>query len=401
MTSAVDNNHIKMDGRNDLQIDATNISVLRHSTSCDSFSAPVTDISQKSFGISLPDDPSRRWAVTLFSLTTILLYADQNLLGPNLTAISNEFGFTDEERDRKLGGDIAVAFFLLGAPASLVVGCLADTSHRSRLLAIVVGIGEGACFLTYFSTTYTELYIYRAITGFSLGGAVPLIYSVLGDLFSSTERHAVNAMVGIGTGLGISLGQGLAGFLGPTFGWRFPFLVVSVPALLFALLVLLTVKDPARGSMEQAAVEHHHSSQVELTSHVALLPKGNDEIVQDSFLLDDAVAAFTAVKQSSLTLSADYDQEEEKDECSGYSPDSTYHQRVLVRSNERVHWNTFVYLMSTPSVVLCLLQGAPGCVPWVSAIVEDVVRSYSASHLFIDRASLILISMIICRKTVV
>ena len=176
---------------------------------------------------------------------------------------------------------------------------------------------------------------------------------------------------------------------------------LSVPALLFAILVLLTVKDPARGSMEQAAVEHHHSSQVELTSHVALLPKGNDEIVQDSFLLDDAVAAFTAVKQSSLTLSADYDQEEEKDECSGYSPDSTYHQRVLVRSNERVHWNTFVYLMSMPSVVLCLLQGAPGCVPWVSAIVEDVVRSYSASHLFIDRASLILISMIICRKTVV
>ena len=377
MMIPVDSKHIEIDGQDDLDMDSTNISTLSHPAFYDSSSAPITETSRISYGISLPDDPSRRWAVTLFSLTTILLYADQNLMGPNLTAIANEFNFTDEERDRKLGGDIAVAFFLLGAPASLVVGCWADTSHRSRLLAIVVGIGEGACFLTYFSTTYTELYIYRAVSGFSLGGAVPLIYSVLGDLFSSTERHAVNALVGIGTGLGISLGQGLAGFLGPTFGWRFPFLVVSVPALLFALLVLLTVKDPARGSMEHPAVEHHHNSQVELTSHVALLPKENDVIVQDSFLLDDT---YTAVKSSSIDVSDNHNQEEKNDEYSVYTSDSIHHQPILRGFNVRAHWNTFVSLMSTPSVVLCLLQGAPGCVPWVSIIVADVVRSHSASH---------------------
>jgi hypothetical protein len=30
----------------------------------------------------------------------------------------------------------------------------------------------------------------------------------------------------------------------------------------------------------------------------------------------------------------------------------------------RVHWNAFRSLLSTPTVVLSLLQGAPGCVPW-------------------------------------
>ena len=32
------------------------------------------------------------------------VYSQQNLLSPNLTAIQHEFGFTPEERDKKLGG---------------------------------------------------------------------------------------------------------------------------------------------------------------------------------------------------------------------------------------------------------------------------------------------------------
>lgn len=82
----------------------------------------------------------------LYSITTILLFADQNLLAPNLTAIATEFGFTDIERDTKLGGDIAVAFFLLGAPASFIVGCLGDIYPRTPLFVLTVYIGEGGKF---------------------------------------------------------------------------------------------------------------------------------------------------------------------------------------------------------------------------------------------------------------
>mmetsp|Transcript_15971 Transcript_15971/g.22237 ORF Transcript_15971/g.22237 Transcript_15971/m.22237 type:complete len:137 (+) Transcript_15971:150-560(+) len=72
----------------------------------------------------------RRWAVSLYTLTTILLFADQNLLSPNLSAIAEEFQFDDFERDKKLGGDIALAFWILGAPASFLIGCLADQTDR-------------------------------------------------------------------------------------------------------------------------------------------------------------------------------------------------------------------------------------------------------------------------------
>jgi len=38
--------------------------------------------------------------VAIFTLTASLLYADQNLMAPNLTAIAEEFGFNEDEKIR-------------------------------------------------------------------------------------------------------------------------------------------------------------------------------------------------------------------------------------------------------------------------------------------------------------
>ena len=53
------------------------------------------------------------------------------------------------------------------------------------------------------------------------------------------------------TGLGLGVGQGLAGFLGPAHGWRLPFLIVSAPAFVFATLCFF-LEEPERGSKESA-----------------------------------------------------------------------------------------------------------------------------------------------------
>ena len=112
-------------------------------------------------------------------------------MSPNLTAIANEFDMDNIERDRKLGGDIALAFFLLGAPASLIVGFFADTHDRRKLFGCTVFVGEMACFFTYFVRTYNQLFLCRALTGFSIGGALPVIYSILGDLFGAGGMYVV------------------------------------------------------------------------------------------------------------------------------------------------------------------------------------------------------------------
>ena len=77
----------------------------------------------------------------MFCLVATLLSADQNLLAPNLTAVAQDFGFNDNQRDKYLGGFISAAFFLLGAPAALLIGYLSDTMNRAKLLFWVVVLG--------------------------------------------------------------------------------------------------------------------------------------------------------------------------------------------------------------------------------------------------------------------
>ena len=35
-------------------------------------------------------------------------------MAPSLSAVAAEFGFTDEEKDLKLGGEVSIGFFLVG-----------------------------------------------------------------------------------------------------------------------------------------------------------------------------------------------------------------------------------------------------------------------------------------------
>ncbi len=42
----------------------------------------------------------RYYMVTIFTLTASLLYADQNLMAPNLSIIAEEFGFNEEEKTK-------------------------------------------------------------------------------------------------------------------------------------------------------------------------------------------------------------------------------------------------------------------------------------------------------------
>jgi MFS family permease len=117
-------------------------------------------------------------------------------------------------------GDIAVAFFVLGAPIALLVGALTDSFNRRNLFVAVIALGEGPCLATAYVKTYPQLFAMRALTGISIGGSLPLLYSLLGDLVPPARRSAVSAGVGIAQGAGIALGQILAGYLGSQYGWR-------------------------------------------------------------------------------------------------------------------------------------------------------------------------------------
>lgn len=189
-------------------------------------------------------------AFALLCAAMFFVYSDQNLLAPNLSQIADFFGFDDDERDAKLGGQISVAFFLLGLPATLIIGLLCDVVQRKTVLVATLVLGQGPCLLTIFVTEYWQLFLLRMLTGVAVGGALPLVYSIAGDLFPSTSRAYASATVGVCSSLGSMCGQGVAGFLGPTYGWRLPFAAVASPGLIVAFLVHRFAEEPIRGGAE-------------------------------------------------------------------------------------------------------------------------------------------------------
>ncbi|MFH1852048.1 MAG: MFS transporter [Candidatus Neomarinimicrobiota bacterium] len=192
------------------------------------------------------------YAVTLLAVINLFLFADQNLMAPNLTQIAHQFGFSDTERDLLLGGNISFVFWILGGIVSLGIGYLTDLISRRNLFVIVVLIGEIPCLLTGYAETYTQLYWLRALTGIGIGGALPLTYSLVGDYFSHRNRAAAAGWLGLAQGMGIAVGQLTAGFVGPVAGWRLPFILVALPNFVLGILFWLTIREPERGRTEDS-----------------------------------------------------------------------------------------------------------------------------------------------------
>jgi MFS family permease len=192
------------------------------------------------------------WMVTAIAF---FLFADQNLIAPNLQNIGRSFGFTtDAEIDWYLGGLIPILFFILGGAVSLSMGYLSQRYSRKNLLLFTLFLGEGTCLLSGLARNYTEFTILRTLTGFGLGGVFPLLFSVLGDYFTSRSRAVAAGYLSLAMGLGIGVGQLLGGILGqadPVNGWRMSFIVVAAPSFLFALVYWLFCPEPVRGGAEK------------------------------------------------------------------------------------------------------------------------------------------------------
>ncbi len=186
---------------------------------------------------------------------TFFLFGDQNLIAPNLKNIASSFGIIDQkEIDWYLGGLIPIFFFILGGCVSVSMGYFSQKYSRKNLLIFSVLMGEIPCFLTGFSTSYTEFFIYRVLCGFGLGGVFPILFSIVGDYFSSKFRVTATAYVSLAMGLGVGIGQLAGGILGqadPINGWRTSFIVMSVPSFFFAFIYWLFCSEPKRGVMEE------------------------------------------------------------------------------------------------------------------------------------------------------
>lgn len=178
-------------------------------------------------------------------LVTVFLTADQAALIPNYLLVESEFGITHTQI-----GLVSSVFVIVGAFATLLWGYLTDRFSRKKLLLFGTLLGEIPCFVTAFVHSYHQLLVIRTLTGFGIGMILPVASSMLGDYFPSEKRGKAFGWFLFAIGVGYLVGVGVAGTIGPNFGWRYPFVIIAVPNFLLAPLFYFLMSEPKRGETE-------------------------------------------------------------------------------------------------------------------------------------------------------
>lgn len=183
-----------------------------------------------------------------------------------------------------------------------------------------------------------------------------MVYSVLGDMFPAKQRPAIAAVVSTGTGLGMGMGQLLAGSIS---SWRLPFLIVSIPGFICAL-VFLFVKDPKRGAKEAAVLEagRHHmqaipSTLTESDRGIGVMPVIHSDKLEDCGM-DCRVSAVAISPIEPHALEVE----------NGQITDHSIDDERATGNETFVSCKSTCQLMKIPTVVLTILQAAPGALPF-------------------------------------
>ena len=201
------------------------------------------------------------WAVlTLLTASLALLFADHSLLAPNLTAAALELGLDAAGRDLRLGGLLSFLTTAMAALGAVLAGPLADRRPRLPLYAGAIVLAELACLAVLVAETWIQVALLRAVTGFGLGAAVPVVFSLAADLAPRRRLGFSMGLLWTALGAGIVVGVVVAGQVGPVYGWRMPFVAVALPNLLLAAVLVFAVKEPVR----RGAATHNNSAGIAL-----------------------------------------------------------------------------------------------------------------------------------------
>ena len=158
----------------------------------------------------------------------------------------------------------AIFYTVLGLP----IGRWADRGNRRNIIVLGIAVWSLMTCLSGYARSFMALFAARVGVGIGEAALSPPAHSMLSDTFRPERLPAVFAFYGTGIILGIGFASVIGGELytwfdnndtsgwflfGPLNAWQSTFIVVGAPGLLLALLMLLTVREPARKGIPQSA----------------------------------------------------------------------------------------------------------------------------------------------------
>ncbi len=144
-----------------------------------------------------------------------------------LPAIRQEWGLTTAQ-----AGLLGTAIFLGMLAGAWFWGTLSDRIGRKLGFILTVLIDSGFGLLSALSPNFATLVLLRALTGFGVGGTLPVDYAIFAEYLPRQKRGRYLVYLEAFWALGALIAAGLAWLIVPRVGWR-PLLAISaLPGLI-------------------------------------------------------------------------------------------------------------------------------------------------------------------------
>lgn len=173
-------------------------------------------------------------------------FLDRQILGILAQPIKTDLKLSDTDLGLLTGFMFAIFYTTFGIP----VAGLADRVSRVRIIAAACALWSLFTLACGMATSFVQLAICRIGVGIGEAGGSPPAYSIIADAVPRENRGTALSLYSLGLPVGTMVGAALGGAVADAYGWRAAFVAAGLPGIGLALLVLLAVREPARGASD-------------------------------------------------------------------------------------------------------------------------------------------------------
>jgi len=198
------------------------------------------------------------YVLMMLTLCYVVNVIDRSqVLAASVQSIKKEFGASDFQMGMLTGLPFAIFYSLMGIP----IAAWADRSNRRNVLVLAVATWSGMTALFGTAINFTMLFLTRIGTAIGEAGGSPPSHSLISDYFPKVRRGTAFAIYALAVPVGTSIGAAVGGWGNQNLGWRNTFIAIGIPGVILALIVALTVKEPARGMSDGAGAVSRGAAQ--------------------------------------------------------------------------------------------------------------------------------------------
>jgi EmrB/QacA subfamily drug resistance transporter len=148
------------------------------------------------------------------------------------------------------------AFMVAATTTVPIFGKLSDLFGSRRVYAISVSVFLFGSLLCGLAQSMTQLIIFRAIQGLGAGGVLPLVFIIVGALFTYEQRARIQGLFASVWGLSAIVGPLLGGFLVDHTTWHWVFYINIFPGMLALALIWVFWNDDPRPVKPEIRIDY-------------------------------------------------------------------------------------------------------------------------------------------------